>query len=127
MFQAEADALALLVDVEHHNFQFLTHDQQLRGVRDAAPAHVSDVQQAVQTIQVNERTKVSQVLNCTLADISRHHLVEQLRTLCRAFLLDQLAAAQNDILTLKIQFHDLELVRLTDVGIPVARGGHVDL
>ena len=127
LLQAEADTLALLVDVEHHDLQLLPNDEQLRGVRDAAPAHVGNVQQAVQAVQIDERAEVGQVLHRALANVARHHLVEQLGALCGAFLLDQLAAAQHDVLALKVQFHDLKLVRLADVGIQVGRGVYVNL
>ncbi len=76
LLQAKADALALLVDIEHHDLQLLSNDQQLRGVSDAAPAHVGDMQQAVQPVQVDERTEVGQVLHRALADVARHHFVE---------------------------------------------------
>ena len=127
LLQAKADALALLVDIEHHDLQLLSNDKQLRGVSDAPPAHVGDMQQAVQPVQVDERTEVGQVLHRALADVARHHFVEQLGALCGAFLLDQLAAAQHDVLALKVQFHDFELVRLADVGIQVGWGVYVDL
>ena len=127
LFQAEADPLALLVDVEDDHLKFLAGGQHLGGMRDAAPAHVGDVQQAVQAVQVDERAEVGQVLDCALADVARHHVVEQFRALGRAFLLDQFAAAEHDVLPLEVELHHLEIVGLTDVRLEVVRGGDVDL
>ena len=127
LFQAEADPLALLVDVEDDHLKFLAGGQHLGGVRDAAPAHVGDVQQAVQAVQVNERAEVGQVLDRALADVARHHVVEQFRALGGAFLLDQLAAAQDDVLPLEVELHHLEIVGLPNVRLEVVRRGDIDL
>ena len=47
-------------------------------VVDAAPAHVGDVQQAVDAAQVDERAEVGDVLDDALADLADFELVEQL-------------------------------------------------
>ena len=46
---------------------------------DAAPAHVGDVEQAVNAVEINERAEIGDVLDGALADVARHHLGEQLR------------------------------------------------
>ena len=127
LFQAEADALAFLVDVEHDHLEFLAGRQHLRGVRDAAPAHVGDVQQAVEAVQVDECAEVGEVLDGALADISRHHVVQELRALGGAFLLDQLAAAEHDVLPLKVELHHLEIVGVADEDIQIPWRDDVDL
>ena len=127
LFQAEADPLALLVDVEHNHLEFLADAQHLGGMRDAAPAHVGDVQQAVQAVQVDKGPEVGEVLDGALADVARHHVVEEFRALGGTFLLDQLAAAEHDVLPLEIELHHLEIVGLADVRLEIARGGDVDL
>ena len=127
LFQAEADALALFVDVEDDHLELLAGCQHLRRVRDAAPAHVGDVQQSVEAVQIDECAEVGQVLYGALADIARHHVVQELRALGGAFLLDQLAAAEHDVLPLKVELHHLEIVGVADVDIQVSRRDDVDL
>ena len=45
---------------------------------DAAPAHVGDVQQAVDAAQVDERAEVGDVLDDALAELADFELLEQL-------------------------------------------------
>ena len=47
---------------------------------DAAPAHVGDVQQAVDAAQVDERAEVGDVLDDALAQLADFQLLEQLAT-----------------------------------------------
>ena len=42
----------------------------LRGMADAAPAHVGDVQQAVDAAQVDERAELGDVLDHALAELA---------------------------------------------------------
>ena len=96
-------------------------------MRDAAPTHVGDVQQAVQAVQVNKGPEVGKVLDGALADITRYHVIEEFRALGGTFLLDQFAATEHDVLPLEIELHHLEIVSLADVWLQIARGGDVDL
>src|SRR3954468_19655832 len=47
LLETEADTLARPVDVEHLDLELRTDGNQLGRMRDAAPRHVGDVQQAV--------------------------------------------------------------------------------
>ena len=49
----------------------------LAGMADALPAHVGDVQQAVDAAQVDERAEVGDVLDHALADLADFELLEQ--------------------------------------------------
>ena len=60
----------LLVDLDH-----------FRRMADAAPAHVGDVQQAVDAAQVDERAELGDVLDHALADLADFQRAEQLRLL----------------------------------------------
>ena len=64
--------LELLVDLDH-----------VVRVGDAAPAHVGDVQQAVDAAEVDERAELGDVLDDALADLARLDLGEQLASSAR--------------------------------------------
>ena len=49
-----------------------------RGLVDAAPAHVGDVQQAVDAAQVDERAELGDVLDDALAELADFELGQQL-------------------------------------------------
>src|SRR2546427_21193 len=77
LLQAEADALALPVDVEHLDLDLLADVHQLGGMGDAAVAHVGDVEQAVHAAQVDERAEVGDVLHDAFADLTDLQLLHQ--------------------------------------------------
>jgi len=58
LLEAEADAFFLPVNVEHDNVNILADLEDFGGVSDAAPAHIGDVQQAVNAVQINEGAKI---------------------------------------------------------------------
>src|SRR6185369_8402311 len=62
-----------------------------------------------------------------LADLAGLDRVEQVAALFGALLLDELAAGENDVLPVEIDFEDLEVVRLADVLIEVLRRLDVDV
>ena len=127
LLEAEADALLLAVDVEHDDVDVLADLEDLGRVADAAPAHVGDVQQAVDAVEVDEGAEVGDVLDRALADVARGHLGEELLAALGAFLLDQFAAGQDDVLPLLVDLDDLEIVGVADVLGEVLRGEDVDL
>ena len=66
LLEAERHALFLAVDVEHEHFDFLAHLEHFARVVEAAPAHVGDVQQAVEAVEVDERAEIGDVLDRAL-------------------------------------------------------------
>src|SRR5690606_8257179 len=77
---------------------------------DASPAHVGDVEQTVDAVQIDERAEIGDILDRALADIARSHRGEQFRAFLGAFGFDQLAARENNVLTFLIDFYDPEIV-----------------
>ena len=117
LLEAEADAFLLPVDVEHDDVDLLSDLEDFGGMADAAPAHVGDVEQSVQTIEIDERAEVGDILDGAFADVARGHFGQQLRAALVAFLFNQLAPGQNDVLPVLIDFDDLEIVSVADVAL----------
>jgi hypothetical protein len=59
------------------DFDFLIDGNHLGWMADAFPAHVGDVQQTIDTTQVDERTEVGDVLDHTLADLTNFQFAHQ--------------------------------------------------
>ena len=90
LLQAEGDLLLLVVDVEDLHLDFVVDLDHLGRMIDAAPAHVGDVQQAVDAAEVDERAEVGDVLDDALADAGRLPAgLEQFGLLLGPFGLDQ--------------------------------------
>ena len=94
---------------------------------DAAPAHVRDVEQTVNAVQVNECAEVGEVLDRALADVAGRHFAEELRALLVAFGLDEFAAREHDVLAVLIDFDNLEFVAVADEAREILRRDHVNL
>jgi hypothetical protein len=127
LLQAEAHAFLFAVDVQHHHVDVLADLENFRRMTDAAPAHVGDVQQAVDAVEVDERAEVGDVLDRALADVARGHFGQELRALVVALLLDQFAAGKNDVLALLVDLDDLEFVSVADGIGPDSSADDVDL
>ena len=97
LLQAQGDLLLLVIDVQDLDLDFLVDGHHLGGMVDAAPAHVGDVQQAVDPAQVDERAEVGDVLDHALAAMADFQLGEQLGLLFRPLGLDQGPAADDDV------------------------------
>src|SRR5438093_1303867 len=70
LLQAEADALALPVDVEDLDLHLLPDVHHLGRVRHAAIAHVRDVEQSVHAAQIDEGAEVGDVLDDALPHLA---------------------------------------------------------
>ena len=114
LLEAEADAFLFLVHVEHNHVNFLADLEDLARVTDATPAHVGDVQQAVEAVEVNERTEVGEVLDSALADVARRHLGEELGAAASTLGLDQFAAGEDDVAAVLVDLDDLEVIDVAD-------------
>jgi len=127
LLEAEGDALALTVDFDDHDGDLLADLDDLARVADAAPGHVGDVQQAVETVEVHERAVVGDVLDDAAADDARLDLLEELATALAALFLDELATRDDEVLLLLVDLDDLEVEGLADEALEVLRGVDVDL
>ena len=125
LLQAEADALALAVELEDAHVDLVAHVDDFRRVLDALPRHVGDVQQAVDAAEVHERTVVGEVLDHAADDRAFLQLLEQLAALGAVFLLHDGAARDHDVVALLVELDDLELERLALEVARVAHRAHV--
>src|ERR1035437_2671859 len=96
LLEAQGDALLAIVEVQHLDRELLPNVDELGGVRDAAPGHVGDVQQAVHAAQVDERAEVGDVLDHALADLSALQGVDDRVAQTRALLFQHDAAGDHD-------------------------------
>ncbi len=127
LLEAQGDLLAILVDVEDHHLDLVVDLEHVAGMVDPAPAHVGDVEQAVDAAQVDERAEVGDVLDGPLADLADGDLLEELLLLLLAGDLDQLAPADDDVAPALVDLQDHALDLLIDVIGDVGRAADIDL
>src|SRR6185369_13807722 len=127
LLEAEADALGVGVELEDLHANVVADLEQLARVVDPAPAHVGDVEQAVDAAEVDERTVLGEVLDDTLDDLAFLEALERRLLECGALLLEQHAARQHDVAALLVELDDLELEVLVEERVEVANGAQVHL
>ena len=74
LLQTESDALLLVVEVEDDNVNLLIELDNLVRIADAAPREIGDVDESVNTAQVNEYTVRSDVLDGTFENLTLFEL-----------------------------------------------------
>ena len=94
---------------------------------DPAPAHVGDVQQAVDAAEVDEGAILGEVLHHAFHDGVLVQLGERDLLLLLTLLLEQHPARQDDVPALLVELDDLELELLPDHLLQVAHGAQIDL
>src|SRR6056297_680829 len=108
LLHAEADAMRVLVDLDDLNLDGLADRQDFRGVIDAAPGHVGDVQKPVDTAQIDEGAVFGDVLDHPIDGIAFRKLADHLGALLGAAFLEDGAARDDDIAAAAIHLEDLE-------------------
>jgi len=127
LLHAKADALRILIDLHDLNLNGLADIQDFGRVVHPAPRHIRDVEQAIDTAQINERTVISDVLDHTFDDIALIELADDLRALLCAGLFEDCAAGDNDIAAAAIHLEDLERLRNVHQRSDIAHRAHIDL
>ena len=94
---------------------------------EAAPRHVGDVQQAVHAVEVDERAEIGEVLDRALDHVADLDAFQELLAFLRALLLDDFAAAEDDVFPVVVDFDDLEIVGVADELLEILRRDDVDL
>jgi len=127
LLEAEADALLVLVDLEDDHGEAVAGLDGLARMGEAGPGHVGDVKESVDAVQIEEGAEVGDVLHRALDLVAGAHGAEELLAAFAALGLDEFAAAEDDVLAVLVELHDLEVVGVADEGGEVLRGIDVHL
>src|SRR5207253_10985038 len=127
LLEAERDALALPIDVEHLDLELGADLHHLARMRDAAPRHVGDVEQAVHAAEIDERAEVGDVLDDALPHLILFELLHQLLALAGALALEDHSARDDDVAAALVQLDDLELELLAEQLVDVRHATERDL
>ncbi len=127
LLQTESDALLLVIEVEDNDIDLLVEGNNLVRIAYAAPRKVGDVDESVNTAEVNEYTVRSDVLDGTFENLTLFELADDFFLLLFQFGLDESLVRNNNVAEFLVDLHHLELHRLAYEYIVVAYGMNVDL
>ncbi len=109
LLQTEGNAIALAIELQHFDSNLVTDLNHVGGVLDPLPGHVSDVQQTIDTAQVDEGTVVGKVFDHTFELLALLQVLQQLFTLCAVLLFNHSTARDDHVVATAIQLDYLEL------------------
>ena len=127
LLHAQRDTLGFAVELDHLYFDRLTHGQHFGRVVDAAPRNIRDVQQAIDTAEVDEGAVVGDILDHTLQNAAFFKVLDQLLTLLSAGFFQHRTARDNNVAACLIHLQDLERLGVVHQGCNVAHRTDVDL
>src|SRR2546426_1126643 len=127
LFQAERYPLLFLVKLQDDDVEFLFRFHHVRRVLHAAPAQIRQVQQAVDSAQVHERTVFGYVLHVPVHDLAFAQLLHQFAALGMQFFFEQRAAAHHHVAAAAVQFRDAHLHFRAGKSVQVLRWPQVKL
>ena len=119
--------MGFLVDLDDLHLDRFTNGQDLGGVVDPAPCHVSDVQQPVNAAQINERTVFGDVLDHAVNFLTFGQIADDFGALFGTAFFKDRTAGHNDIATATVHFQDLERLLETHQWACVADRAHIHL
>ena len=127
LLETERNPLPLPVELQDLDLQLLADGEQVRGVRDPPPRHIGDMEQAVDSAEVDEGAEIGDVLDDAIADlvlleIDQHPVAEHLATL-----FEKLAARDDDVAAALVDLDDLEFERLPEDRVDVLDRLEIDL
>src|SRR5207248_5137134 len=120
LLQTKRNTLRRRVELQHDHAQLIANIEHFRRMPDPPPAHVGDVQQPVDAAQVDESAVVGEVLHDARQDGALLQLHQGVLLESLALLLEQDAAAQDDIAALLVELDHLELELLADQLVEIA-------
>ena len=85
------------------------------------------MEQTVHAIEIDERAEVGQVFDRSIDAVANFDAFQELLALFAAFLLDQLAAAQDHVLAVVVNFNNLKIVGIAHELLQILRWHDVDL
>lgn len=127
LLQTEGNALLLLVEVEDNDIDLLIKLHYLVRIAHAAPREVGDVDESVNTTEINEDAVGRDVLDSTLQDLTLLQVGDDLLALSLQLGLDESLVRDDNVAELLVDLDDLELHRLANEDVVVAYGVNVNL
>src|SRR5204863_7897838 len=126
LLEAQRDALAVAVDIEHLDLDRVADREDLARVVHVRPRELGDVDQAVDAVEVDERAEVDDVGDLALDDQARLEPLQDRLALLLALLLQHRAAREHDVVARAVELDDLALDLLAEVVVQVRHTPDVD-
>ena len=96
-------------------------------MRDTTPAHVSDVEESVHALKIDESTEIGDILDLTFDLITNSDGAEEFLTEFGPLGFDHFTAAENEVLAVVVDLDDFKFVNVTNIFLKVAWWDNIHL
>ena len=127
LLQSERHAHLRAIELQNLHIDFVARPHNLRWAGHAAPGHVRDVQQAIQSAEVDKSAVAGDVLHDPAAHLPFGERVHQLLPVGLQIHFENRAPANHHISALAIQLDDANLDLLILPGVEILHGPQVHL
>ena len=127
MFETQGDTFLTLFEVEDNDVDLLVEFNHFGRMVDTAPREVGDVDETVQTAEIDECTVGNDVLDSTFQDLADFEFADDLSLLGFDFSLDESLVGNDNVLVVVVDLDNLELHSLANIHIEVADLLDIDL
>ena len=124
--QGQGDTLTVEIDVEHLDGDLVADLDDLRRVVDVLPGQLGNVDQAVNTAEIDESAEVNDGGHHALTDLALLELGQEGLADLGLGLLEVLATGQDHVVAVLVELKDLGLDLLADVRGEVADATHLN-
>ncbi|OQB91347.1 MAG: hypothetical protein BWX83_00592 [Candidatus Cloacimonetes bacterium ADurb.Bin117] len=127
LFHAEGDFIGFGIEFDHFHFHLVADVEHVGGVVDLAPAHVGEVEEAVDAAQIDESAVLGYIFHLAVKLDIHLDPGEQFFAFDPGFFFQYHLSGEDDIAVLLVDVHHLELKFLADELVEVGNGfyGHM--
>ena len=127
LLEAERNLFVLLIYADNDTLNRLVELDNFRRMRNPAPAKIGDMEQAVETAEINEHAEIGDILDNALANLADFNFGKQFFFAGGAFFFDEFAARDNDVVAFGVDLEDFALDFRTDETADIAGLADIDL
>ena len=127
LLETESDTLLVVVEVEDNNLNLRIQLNDFFRMSNASPRQVGDVDETVNTAQVDKYTVAGDILNSTFEYLTFFELRDNLLLLFFEFCLDESLVRNNYVLEFVVNLHNLEFHSLANEYVVVADWLNINL
>ena len=127
LFHAQRNPLPFLIIIEYLHLNLVANGQDLRGVSNASPGNIGDVEQAIQPAKVDKRAKVGDVLDHPFPHLAHLQGFQDLLAKALPLLFQHHTPGNDDIASILVKLDNAERKDLADKLVEVLHLLDVDL
>ena len=127
LLQTERDTAGLPIVFQHVDFHTIADSEHFRRMADTAPRHIRDMEQAVDSAEVDKRPVIGDVLDHTLNQLAFLQIRQRRLTLLVTRFFKEDSTGHHHIAPAMVDLDDLQREGLADEAVQITHGVEIDL